>query len=134
MSALPHINTYGLTHLAVAVKDLKRTLAFYQGVFGARVMYQEANWAQVSTPGANDIIVFEEKPELAGKSSGGIMHFGFRLKEKSDFLNVKEILTRESAEIIEAGEFVSGEPFIFFSDPDGYKIEVWYEKDIETAK
>ena len=28
---------------------------------------------------------------------------------------------------IDKGEFVSGEPYIFFKDPDGYKIEVWYE-------
>ena len=33
--------TYGLTHLAVLVKDLKRTVAFYQHVFGMEVMYDQ---------------------------------------------------------------------------------------------
>ena len=25
------------------------------------------------------------------------------------------------------GEFVPGEPYVFFSDPDGYEVEIWYE-------
>ncbi len=31
--------TYGLTHIAIAVKDLKRTLAFYQKVFERRLFF-----------------------------------------------------------------------------------------------
>ena len=31
------IATYGLTHVALNVRDLDRTLAFYQSVFGAVV-------------------------------------------------------------------------------------------------
>ncbi len=30
-------------------------------------------------------------------------------------------------EIIDKGEFVRGEPYVFFKDPDRYEIEVWYE-------
>ena len=29
--------------------------------------------------------------------------------------------------IVERGEFVPGEPYVFAKDPDGYTIEVWYE-------
>jgi hypothetical protein len=25
------------------------------------------------------------------------------------------------------GEFVPGEPYVFFIDPDGYEVEIWYE-------
>ena len=25
------------------------------------------------------------------------------------------------------GEFVPGEPYVFFQDPDGYEVEIWYE-------
>jgi catechol 2,3-dioxygenase-like lactoylglutathione lyase family enzyme len=25
------------------------------------------------------------------------------------------------------GEFCPGEPYVFFSDPDGYEVEIWYE-------
>jgi len=67
--------TYGLTHIAVAVKDLKRTSLFYQKVFDMEVMYKEENFLQLTTPGSHDIIVFEKKKASYGKT-GGIIHFG----------------------------------------------------------
>ena len=33
-----------------------------------------------------------------------------------------------SGVIREQGEFVPGSPYVFFKDPDGYEIEIWYEK------
>ncbi len=29
--------------------------------------------------------------------------------------------------IVDQGEFVKGSPYLFFKDPDGYEVEVWYE-------
>ena len=124
------IKTYGLTHIALAVSDLKRTLQFYKELFGTEIMYQEETWAQVQTPGSHDIIVFEERPSIAGKKSGGMKHFGFRLVDTVSIADIKETLKKLNAEILDSGEFVPGEPYIFFLDPDGYEIEVWYEKAI----
>ncbi len=124
------ISTYGLTHIAIAVRDLNRTLQFYKEVFGAEPMYQEETWAQVQTPGSHDIIVFEERPSLAGKKNGGILHFGFRLVDPVDIIKIKDALLKSKAEILDSGEFIPGEPYVFFLDPDGYEIEVWYEKPL----
>ena len=33
--------------------------------------------------------------------------------------------------ITDTGEFIPGEPYVFFRDPDGYEVEIWYE--IPTA-
>jgi len=122
--------TYGLTHLAVAVTDLSRTLQFYQHIFGMEVMYRTDKMLQLTTPGNNDILVFEKRdPELVGKT-GGIEHFGFRLRQPSHIEEILNRLTSEHAFIIEKGEFVPGSPYVFFKDPDGYVIEVWYEADL----
>ena len=59
--------TYGLTHLAIAVKDVERTLKFYQSVFDMEVMYHEKGFLQLTTPGCNDILVFEEKKDAPKK-------------------------------------------------------------------
>ncbi len=37
----------------------------------------------LQTPGSRDVLVFEQKPKLAGKT-GGIAHFGFRLQNPKD--------------------------------------------------
>ena len=118
--------TYGLTHIAIAVKDLDQTLAFYQKVFEVRVMYHKDDFLQVTTPGANDIIVFEKKKADYGKT-GGIAHFGFRLRDAKDIDEMAKRIKSAGGTIIDKGEFVPGEPYIFFKDPDGYEVEIWYE-------
>lgn len=118
--------TYGLTHIAMAVKDLDRTLAFYQKVFDVKVMYQQDDFLQVTTPGANDIIVFEKKKAEYGET-GAIAHFGFRLRDAKDIDEMARRIKTAGGTITDQGEFVPGEPYIFFKDPDGYEIEVWYE-------
>ncbi|MDI3321843.1 VOC family protein [Pinibacter soli] len=125
----PAFTTYGLTHIALAVKNVQQSVDFYEKVFGACVMHSTPKWAQVQTPGANDIIVFEENKELAGKNNCGIMHFGFRLTNANEIKKVTDVLSTVNAPIVEQGEFVPGEPFVYFKDPDGYTVEVWYESD-----
>ena len=121
--------TYGLTHIAIAVKDLKRTLAFYQKVFDVEIMYKEDGFLQVTTPGSNDIIVFEEKKAPYGKT-GGISHFGFRLRKAGDIGEITKKIKVAGGKIIDKGNFVPGSPYVFFKDPDGYEVEVWYEKEL----
>ena len=119
--------TYGLTHLAIAVKDVKRTLAFYQQVFDMKAMYIKDGFIQLTTPGCNDILVFEEKKDKPIGDTGGIAHFGFRLKEPADIDEIVDKIIFAGGTIIDKGEFVAGSPFVFFKDPDGYEVEVWYE-------
>jgi lactoylglutathione lyase len=118
--------TYGLTHIAVAVKDLTRTKMFYQSVFDMEVMYDEADFIQLTTPGTNDILVFEKKANVKG-DSGGIAHFGFRLRDPKDIRAMERKILDAGGKITDSGEFVPGSPYIFFRDPDGYEVEVWYE-------
>lgn len=127
LNRLKKQETYGLTHLAILVKDLKRTLAFYKEVFDAAVMYEEASWAQITTPGSHDIIVFEQSASPSVGKTGGIVHFGFRLREPGQIDEMVRRVKKAGGKIKEQGEFVAGSPYVFFFDPDGYEIEIWYE-------
>ena len=119
--------TYGLTHIALSVKDAKKTLSFYKAVFDVEVMYEQEGFLQVCTPGCHDIIVFEEKKSAPFGKMGGVVHFGFRLKEPGGIEEITSRVVSAGGIIVDKGEFVPGEPYIFFKDPDGYEIEVWYE-------
>ncbi|MBI1884835.1 MAG: VOC family protein [Chloroflexi bacterium] len=123
------IRTLGLTHLALAVRDLDRTLRFYQQAFGTRVLHREEGRAEVNTPGANDIITFVEGDSPDPGQTGGIAHFGFRLVSPDDIAAAVAEVERAGGTVEEGGEFVPGEPYVFFRDPDGYLIEVWFEKE-----
>jgi catechol 2,3-dioxygenase-like lactoylglutathione lyase family enzyme len=126
MARATAVRTHGLTHIALAVRDAKRALQFYQKVFGVVAVYQEDGFIQAQTPGSRDVLVFEERPAKAGLP-GGVAHFGFRLVEAADIDSALCAVKAAGGEILCLGEFCPGEPYLFFRDPDGYEVEVWYE-------
>ena len=121
------IKTYGLTHVALAVRNAGRAAKFYQQVFGAVIVYRGDGFVQIQTPGARDVIVFEERDRAKVGKSGGIAHFGFRLQSPKDVDAAARAVRRAGGRVKEQGEFVPGEPYVFAADLDGYEIEIWYE-------
>lgn len=120
------MKTYGLTHVALAVRDVKRSLKFYQQVLGVEPVYEEEGSIQAQTPGTRDVLVFEHDPERAGQS-GGVAHFGFRLVKPVAVSSIVKKVQGAGGKILSKGEFAPGLPYVFFSDPDGYEVEVWFE-------
>ena len=103
------IKTFGLTHIALPVKDVKRSSKFYQKIFGVKEMYRNSDFIQVQTPGSKDIIVFEkQKKKIAATKNS--FHFGFRLPKPSDLKPIIKKVKNAGGKIKEAGEFVPGEP------------------------
>jgi catechol 2,3-dioxygenase-like lactoylglutathione lyase family enzyme len=120
------VPTHGLTHVALAVREPKRSLAFYRAVLGVVAVYEQDDFIQAQTPGTRDVIVFEKNAQAAGRR-GGIAHFGFRLQRPEDIARALAAVKSAGGTIRDHGEFVPGEPYVFFSDPDGYEVEIWYE-------
>lgn len=120
------VPTFGLTHIAIAVRDLDRSAQFSQQVFGARVVFRDVGLVQVQTPGARDALILEHAPERAGPG-GGIAHFGFRLIAPGDIQGARLAVEFAGGTIRQQGEFVAGEPYLFALDPDGYELEIWCE-------
>jgi catechol 2,3-dioxygenase-like lactoylglutathione lyase family enzyme len=127
------IKTLGLTHLALTVSDPERSFQFYHDVFGMLAVYRQRHFIQAQTPGASDGLVFEEGTADVG-TSGGIKHFGFRLTDARDIDRAVATIERAGGMIKDRGEFVPGEPYVFFTDPDGYEVEVWYELPTDTGR
>ncbi|MFN2492748.1 MAG: VOC family protein [Pyrinomonadaceae bacterium] len=120
------IKTIGLTHIHLMVKDIQRSLDFYKTVFGLK----EKFWAGdglvfLNTPGSNDIITLHQSREGEPTgSSGGILHFGFQLENKSDLDNAINEVVAAGGALKKRGEFGPGLPFAYVADPDGYEIEL----------
>ena len=77
------VETYGLTHLALAVSDPGRSARFYEDVFGCVRVFEDASKVELQTPGFRDVISLERASAGDG-SKGGIAHFGFRLVRPQD--------------------------------------------------
>ena len=120
------VPTWGLTHIALAVRDPQRSLRFYQSVLGVVAVYEDEQFVQAQTPGSRDVLVFERRARGAGKK-GGVAHFGFRLQKAADIEKARHAIRSAGGSITETGDFIPGEPYVFFKDPDGYDVEIWYE-------
>ena len=120
------VRTHGLTHVALAVADAERSLRFYKKIFGVKMIYRNSGFIQAQTPGSRDVLVFEENAPRRGKR-GGIAHFGFRLVDPADIETAAKVVTKAGGKILSKGEFCPGEPYLFFTDPDGYEVEIWFE-------
>lgn len=120
------VRTYGLTHVGLAVRDPERSFQFYQEVFGLEEVYRDEDSVQVRGPVGKGIIAFERDKANAGRR-GGVSHIGFRLVDPKDIDVAVRDIERAGGKVLRRGEFVPGEPYVFFLDPDGYEVEVWYE-------
>ena len=92
-----------------------------------QVRYHEADILQLNTPGSSDALVFIENKEFMIGNSGGINHFGFRMKNAENMDELTRKVIDEGGTIIEQEESSPGFPKLFFKDLDGYEVEVWYE-------
>ncbi len=121
------IQTQGLTHIHLVVRDLERSLEFYQRVFGMEEQFREGRcMVFLKTPGSGDLITLNEDPSeahLAGVN-GGINHFGFRLKDFSDVDAAIEEIEAAGGQLIKRGEHSPGVGFAYVRDPDGYVFEL----------
>jgi catechol 2,3-dioxygenase-like lactoylglutathione lyase family enzyme len=120
------VQTYGLTHLNLAVRDLGRALRFYEQVFGLREYGRGDGLVHTQASGRHDILSFAENPATAGLS-GGIAHFGFRLVKPDDIDRAVAEVERAGGRLLRRGEFAPGFPYAYVADPDGYEIEIWFE-------
>lgn len=90
-------------------------------------MYHTEDFLQLTTPGCNDIVVFERTDKPIKIKNSGIIHLGFRLRDPKSIDLILQRITHAGGKIKSQGEFVPGSPYVFFEDPDGYELEVWYE-------
>jgi catechol 2,3-dioxygenase-like lactoylglutathione lyase family enzyme len=121
------IRTQGLTHIHLVVRDLERSLRFYQGVFGMQERFRDGpKMVFLNTPGSRDLITLNEDPaeaQLAGVN-GGVAHFGFRLADPAAVDTAIAEVQAAGGKLIRRGEHAPGIPFAYVQDPDGYLIEL----------
>jgi len=125
-----------LTHIALGVADVDRTIAFYRKHVGLRVVHER------NDGGMRVVWLGEDEPEVdfvlvllpTGAPSGGrgnLLHLGFAVRSRKE---VDAAAAAARADGILAAEPVYGGPivgyFCIVADPDGNQVEFSYGQPI----
>jgi predicted enzyme related to lactoylglutathione lyase len=112
------ISTGGFTHVHLVVRDLAKSKAFYETVFGAEEFVRlDPQMAFLRLPGTDTVIALREASE-----TGRIDHFG--LAYEADIDAAVEAVEHAGGRLIERGERHAGMGFAYLADPDGNVFEL----------
>jgi catechol 2,3-dioxygenase-like lactoylglutathione lyase family enzyme len=110
----------GLSHIALKVRDLKKTEEFYVGVLGLKVAFRHPpTMIFLTTPGSGDLLNFVKTTNRASGNQG-LEHIGFKVTPT--VLKRTEKLLKEHNVAI-AGR--RGKNAFYIADPNGYQIEYY---------
>ncbi len=125
------LQTFGLSHINIPVRNLEESVRFYQGLLGAKEIRRFKDCVMLRTPETQEVITITENAEqtdILAKAEG--FHFGFRLREPMDMSKVVEKLVQLGGKSAEhGGSKEKGRLYAFASDPNGYTVEVFWENN-----
>lgn len=110
----------GLTHVALKVRDLKQTEAFYTEVLGLKIAFRHPpSMIFLSTPGSNDLLNFvKSNQKFTGNQ--GLEHIGFKVT-MSGLKQMEKKLKANDVEI----DGRRGKNAFYITDPNGYQLEYY---------
>jgi catechol 2,3-dioxygenase-like lactoylglutathione lyase family enzyme len=118
------IKARGLHHINLNVRDIGRSLRFYQEAFGLEVDFWEGKkLVFLHSPGAKDTITLCQAGADDPVAGGGVSHFGFSIGKGNLDEMVKQVVNA-GGKVQSRGEHAPGVPYAYFTDPDGYVIEL----------
>lgn len=122
------LRSRGLSHIHLYVRDMRKSLEFYQSVFGMAEKFRVGDGLVfLNTPGALDLVTLHqaEAGDVVGQG-GGIAHFGFLLEASQDTEAAIGIVSGAGGRVKRHGQHEGAERFMYIEDPDGYEIELNY--------
>ena len=120
-------------HVLLRVLDLERSRKFYADVLGFRVLEEDPKHGGIfmALPGQSHAIdLFQVKdPEIARRQTPGVRglgHVAFRVESEAALKEAYATLREQGVEITRSIDHVS-QKSIYFQDPDGNTLEIYYE-------
>jgi catechol 2,3-dioxygenase-like lactoylglutathione lyase family enzyme len=119
------VSAEGFNHLHINVRDLPRSIRFYEAAFGLKVGFNagpDLVFMVPQTDGHSLALHRAGNKEPVGMA-GGFQHFGFKL----DANNLDRAIAQvedAGGKLVSRGKHDGTHPYAYVSDPDGYVIEI----------
>jgi catechol 2,3-dioxygenase-like lactoylglutathione lyase family enzyme len=121
----PRILAEGFNHLHINIRDLARSIRFYEEAFGLTVGFRAGDDLVFMVPkgGAHSLALHLVGPDQPVGMAGGFQHFGFKL-DSSDHDRVIAQVEKAGGSLVSRGKHDGRFPYAYVADPDGYVIEL----------
>jgi catechol 2,3-dioxygenase-like lactoylglutathione lyase family enzyme len=118
------IKVEGLDHVAIAAKDVARSMEWYRDVLGLERRH-EATWGDMPVmmcSGNTCVAIFPLTDDQPAVNKGPrVLHIAFRADRKT-FEQAQKDLTSRGIQFEFSDHDIAHS--IYFRDPDGYKLEI----------
>ncbi|MGW5213915.1 VOC family protein [Streptomyces sp. NPDC004051] len=128
-------------HVGLNVTDLERSLAFYREVFDFEVMGEgkedDRRWAFLGREGRLLVTLWQQSQGAFDTGRPGLHHLSFQVESIDEVNATAEVLRGLGAEFAYEGVVPHGEGAtsggIFFTDPDGIRLEIYAPTGADPA-
>lgn len=129
----------GLRHLALKVTDLPRIRAFYENLFGMRVVWQPDDHHVYLSSGTDNLalhqIPADELAAYEGQRGQFMDHFGVLVETPEAVDRMFTWIEQRGAKIVrQPRQHRDGSYSFYLADPDGNVIQVLYEPTISALE
>ncbi|MFI6045810.1 VOC family protein [Nocardia sp. NPDC051321] len=128
-------------HIGLNVSDLDRSVDFYRGALGFEQLTAGADgdrkWAFLGVGGKLSLTLWQQSAGVFSAETPGLHHLSFQVETIDQVRAIEAALRERSVAIIHDGVVAHGEGTasggIFFTDPDGIRLEVYAPTGAESA-
>lgn len=138
MTTIPSLNP---GHIGLNVTDLDRSVDFYRHAFGFDVLNRggddQHRFAFLGADGVLRITLWEQSAGEFSTRTPGLHHLSLQVDTLDDVRTIEAVLKERGVTFAHDGVVAHGEGAssggIFFTDPDGIRLEVFAPHGAETA-
>ncbi len=131
------MSTLQTGHVGLNVTDLDRSIAFYTRVFGFEVAGRAETHAFLGRDGRLVVALWPQTEAAARTDVAGLHHLSFQVDTIEEVRAAEETLRGLGAPFAYDGVVPHGEGAssggIFFTDPDGIRLEIYAPSGAESA-
>jgi lactoylglutathione lyase len=128
-------------HVGLNVTDLDRSLPFYTEVFGFQTLAEgkddSRRWVFLGQDGDLVLTLWQQSDAPFSTATAGLHHLSFQVESPADLAAAEAVLRALDVDLVHDGVVAHSEGAasggIYFTDPDGVRLEIYAPTGAESA-